>query len=378
MTGLRKLILGTGVTASVLAAGVGQGFSAEPGDFQATLRGATMGIPLGAAPPPGVYFDLETFVGPNGVGQGQNSAADGANAGHGLTVFGEAIAPALIWSTGWNFLGGNVTFAAIQPFFTVAGLQTNCTQLVFGCVGSPPVAIGAGSGAFFENVHNTVFTSSVSWNFHNGWFTSAGLNIQGPDGSQYQGMLNQDYWTFAPTFAVAYLSKDWQLSANFDYEFHTASAGKTGTYAALASNAGVPAVVAPNGCVGFNCPGIGYTGGEQLFIDWAAKYSITPKWQIGPVGYFKFQTTDDTPGSGWTCAGLSASPFYGKSLSCGRATDIALGGMLGYNLGPAHIELYVTDSVYTQDDFEGWSVFTRATFKLDDGTPPAVKPLITK
>jgi hypothetical protein len=379
MTGLGRTTLCGSVAGLALFVAAGQGFAVEPGDFQATLRGVTMGIPLGAAPPPGFYFDLETFMGPNAAGVGQNSAAAGAVGGKGLTVFGQALIGSLVWSTGWNVLGGNVTFAAIQPFFTVAGLQTQCTQTAVGCVGSAPIAFGAGAGAFFENIHNTIWSSSVSWNYHNGWFTSAGLNIQGPDGSQYEGTLNQDYWTFSPTFAVAYLSKDWQLSANFDYDIHTASEGHTGSYAALANNVpGLPALVAPNGCVGFACPGIGYTGGQQLFIDWAAKYNVTPKWQVGPVGYFKFQTTDDTPGSGYTCAALSANPAYGPSLSCGKATDIALGGMVGYNLGPANIGLYVTDSVYTRDDFDGWSIFTRVSFKLDDGTPPSSKPLITK
>ena len=110
-------------------------FAAEPGDFQANLRGATIGIPAGALPPPGLYGGLETFVGPNGVGQGQNGAADGAGpAGKGLTVFGEAIVPSLVWSTGWNFLGGNIGFVVVQPFFTVAGLSTNCTAVAgVGC-----------------------------------------------------------------------------------------------------------------------------------------------------------------------------------------------------------------------------------------------------
>ena len=42
-----------------------------------------------------------------------------------------------------------------------------------------------------------------------------------PDGSQYQGTLTQDYWTFSPTFEIAYLSKDWHLSMNVEYDFHT-------------------------------------------------------------------------------------------------------------------------------------------------------------
>jgi hypothetical protein len=363
---MNRIVKTTVYASAVLAsfAGAGQSFAVEPGDFQATLRGVTIGIPLGAAPPPGLYAGLQTFMGVNDKGVGQNSAAAGANQGNGLTVFGQAIIPSLVWSTGYNILGANLTFAMVQPIFTVAGLQTNCG--VATCNGTPPIAFG--NGSFFENMHNTIWSSSLSWNWKNGWFTSAGFNFQGPNGSQYDGTLNQDYWTWSPTFAVAYLSKDWHLSANFEYDIHGASKGHTGTYAAL-----MQAGVALPG--GIN-PGNGYTTGNQLFVDWAAKYNFG-KWQFGPVGYFKWQTTADTPGGGYTCASLTAT--LGASLSCGRANDIAVGAMVGLNLGAANLEVYATDSISTTDDFKGWSVFTRLSFQVWGAEPPpAQKGLITK
>jgi hypothetical protein len=360
-------------------------FAAEPGDFQENLRGATIGIPAGALPPPGLYGGLETFVGPNGNGVGVNSAAEGANAGHGLSVFGEAIAPSLLWSTGWNLFGGNIGFVVVQPFFTVAGLQTNCTPIAVGCAGSAPIAFGTGAGAFFENVHNTNWQVIDSWNWHNGWFTSLSFAVQGPDGSQYNGTLNQDYWSFSPGAAISYLDKNWKVSVNIDYDIHTASAGHTGAYAAIANNIANPGPTAPNGCVGFQCPGIGYTGGQQLFIDWSAEYRWG-KLAFGPVGYIKDQTTSDSPGSGYTCASLQTTAVflggtYGSNgLGCGKTEDIALGGILGYDFGPAELEVWYTDSVYTRDDFKGASVFTRLSFKLDDPSPkPApASPMATK
>jgi hypothetical protein len=363
MNRIVKAAFSGSVAVAALAMGATQGFAVEPGDFQANLRGVTIGIPLGAAPPPGLYMGVTTFIGANDVGVGQNSAAAGANGGNGLTVFGEMLAASLVWSTGWNVLGGNLTFAAVQPFFTVAGLDTNCP---FTCNGTPPIALG--NGSFWENVHNTIWSSSLSWNWKNGWFTSLGFNFQAPDGSQYMGTLNQDYWTFSPTFAIAYLSKDWHLSMNVNYDIHTASKGNTGIYAAILQAGGA----LPGGIN----PGNGYTTGNQLFIDWAAKYNFG-KWQVGPVGYFKWQTTADSPGGGYTCATLTAT--LGASLSCGRATDIALGAMVGINLGAANFEVYATDSVYTRDDFRGWSVFTRLSFQLWGAeAPPPAKKLITK
>jgi hypothetical protein len=357
----RTILLASAAIGTLLI-GAGQGFAAEVGDFQATLAGATMGIPLGAAPPPGLYFGLQTFVGPNAVGTGQNSAAAGANGGKGATVFGEAITPSLVWSTGWNFLGGTPVFAVIQPFYTVGGLATETN----GPLQGPPVAFG--SGSFFENVHNTIWSSKVSWNLNNGWHASAGFNFQGPDGTTNNGTLNQDYWTFSPTFALAYLTKDWKITINSEYDIHTASAGHTGFYSALAE-------VFPTPFAAFEGAGNGYTGGNQLFVDWAASYKVG-KWSFGPAGDFKFQTTADTPGSGFTCAQLNA---LNLGIGCGNATDISLGGMIGYNLGVAELEFYIVDSVYNKDDFDGIKAFVDLSFKLwPDEAPPSSRPMLTK
>lgn len=362
------------VAAATLLVTASQSFAVEPGDFQATLRGVTIGIPLGAAPPPGLYASIETFTGPNAEGTGQNSASAGANGGRGLTVFGQAESLSLAWSTGFNIAGGSLVLAAIQPYFTVAGLGTANTAAV-PTIGTPPVDFTTGS--FFENWHNTVWSSAVSWNWKNGWFTSLGFNFQGPDGSQYDGTLNQDYWTFSPTAAIAYLSKEWKIAINAEYDIHTASAGHTGTYAALAALTGIP---------GFATPGVGYTTGNQLFIDWSVEHKWG-KFSIGPAGYFKFQTTSDTPGTGTlfnepgvaiTCASLAADPAFGQSLSCGRAEAIALGGIASYDFGPAELQAWVTDDVYNKDDFEGWSIFTRLSFKIDAFGAPAPAPLVTK
>jgi hypothetical protein len=379
MKRLARTTLYGSIAAGALFMASSPSFAIEPGDFQATLAAVTTGIPLGAAPPPGLYGSLGTFIGgPNAVGTGQNSAAEGANGGRGLNVTGEAILPALVWVPGWNVFGGSAVFAVVQPFYTVAGSQTNCTPVAgVGCVGSEPIMFGAGAGAFFENMHNTIFNNTVSWNWKNGWFTSLGFDFQGPDGSKYNGTLNQDYWTFSPTAAIAFINKDWKLAVNFEYDFHTASQGHTGTFAALQHNVPGPWAPNPNGCVGVACIGNGWTSGDQAFIDWSLEYRWG-KLAFGPAGDFKWQTTADTPGAGWTCAGLTA--VYGGSLSCGKATDVSLGGIIGYDFGPAELEFYAVDSVYNKDDFNGWKIFTRLSFKLDDPSPkpPAAAPMVGK
>jgi hypothetical protein len=350
MKGRSGTILLASVASIALLLGTSRGFAVEPGDFGSSFRGATMGVPLGAAPPPGLYFDLLTFAGPNGVGQGQDK---------GTTVDGFAVAPALVWSTGWNFLGGTPVFSVVQPIYDVAGVPS-----------SPGNPLAFGDASNWENVHNTIWGGAVSWNVGQGWHVSAGFNFEAPDGSTYIGTLNPDYWTFTPNLNFAYLTKDWKITVNFAYDIYTASTGHTGLLPALASLGGLP----PSAAAFAESAANGYSSGDEGFIDWAAAYKVG-KWSFGPAGYFRFQTTADSPGNGITCAQLTAHGLP----SCGTDTDIALGGMLGYNLGPANFEVYVVDSVYTQDDFKGPSVFTRLSFKLwPDEPAPVSKPLYTK
>ena len=207
-----------------------------------------------------------------------------------------------------------------------------------------------------------------------------------PDGSRYNGTLNQDYWTFSPLAGISYIDKTWKATANLEYDFHTKSEGHTGLFAgvqaadpALFGPGGLFGPAAPNGCVGLNCAGIGYRNGDQFYADWSIEYRWG-KLAFGPAGNFKYQPTSDSPGSGWTCAALAANPVYGGTgLTCGKATDVSLGGIIGYDMGLADLEIYAVDSVYNKDDYSGWKLFTRLSFKLDNSPPPAAAaPMVGK
>jgi hypothetical protein len=389
MKRLARTTLYGSIAAGALFMASGQSFAAEPGDFQSYLAGLSIGIPLGAAPPPGLYGFVENFVAPGANGTGQNSAANNAFGGRGATASAAGVLPGLVIVPGWNVFGGSAVFGVIQPFYSVQVWDTNCLPTT--CNGTTPVSLSLppGLGApqndagMFENMHNTVFTSALSWNWKNGWFTSLGFAFNGPDGTKYNGTNNQDYWTFSPNVNFAYIDKTWKLAANFDYDIHTASKGHTGFFAGVQQAAPPLANVAfgaPNGCVGFNCPGIGYRTGDQLFIDWSAEYRWG-KLAFGPAGDFKYQPTADSPGSGYSCATLAANATYaGAGLTCGRATNISLGGILGYDFGLVDMEVYAVDSVYNKDDFKGWNIFTRFSFKLDNPAPaaPAAAPMVGK
>ncbi len=59
MTRMRNLVLG-GLAALAIGGAASSASAMETGTFQNRLNGATIGLPLGALPPPGLYTGLET------------------------------------------------------------------------------------------------------------------------------------------------------------------------------------------------------------------------------------------------------------------------------------------------------------------------------
>jgi hypothetical protein len=332
------------IASSVLAilsgAVADQSFAREPGDLGPYLRGVTIGNP-GAAPPPGLYFQNTTAFAPQLQGYGQS---------RGLKVDAVGDFATLIWSTGWSFLGADVVMFLSQPLF-------NLTVWNSGTSG-PPFA----GATFYPTVHNTWMSPlALYWNLGNGWFAGTGFSFYGPDGSMYNNTANPDYWTYEPYASVSYLANGWNLTANFVYDFNTASAGHTGPFA------GTPVAAF----------GVGYRSGDQASVDLTATKKFG-NWEIGPVAYFTGQTTPDNPGGGSSCATMAAAT--GSSLTCGRATDFAIGGLIGYDFGPTALKLFLTDSVYTSDTVGGFTVWTKLSFRLwgPEAQSPATKPLIHK
>ena len=254
MTRMRNLVLGS-LAALAIGGAASSASAMETGTFQNRLNGATIGLPLGALPPPGLYTGLETAY----LGTVGSSGASTGNAAGGAHLFLPAIAQAvpLLWVPGWNFLGASYGMSAVVAFYNANNCGTAPCML-----GNGPNTIVGGSYVFANPTWNPI---SLSWNLGGGWFVSAGFNFMAPIGTHTTGTTNPDYWTLEPTFAVAYLANSWNLAANFFYDINTASQGHC-------------CAVAP------------ITSGDALYIDFHALYKFG-KWSVGPVGYTEIQTT---------------------------------------------------------------------------------------
>jgi hypothetical protein len=343
MTRLKKLALGGMAAALIMSGAVSKSFAVEPGTFQ-YLAGGTIGIPSGAAAPPGLYTGVTFWEGLFGGMTGtQGGLTTAAASTHGLGLGANSAVVPLVWSTGWQFLGASYSVAVIQPFVVAYAGTLNG-------VGAPPSSgpISGGTAAWQNILINTVWQPlNLSWNLGGGWFTSVYFSFQGPDGTNATGSANPDYWTFAPGWAISYLSPMWNASLNTVYQIYTASSGSN-----CAALCGTP--FAP-----------GFTNGDQFGADWHVLYKVG-KWEFGPVGYFVWQTTSDKAG------GPGCTPAV-----CGNSNYVGLGGLVGYDFGPVDLNVWVTDTVWSENTAQaGVTVWTRFGFRI--WAPEAPKPLVAK
>ena len=330
MTRLRQIAL-AGLAAVAIGGYASSASAMQAGTFQNRLNGATIGLPLGALPPPGLYSGIETaYLGLAGQNGGRGNQAGG------LAAPAVAQAVPFLYVPGWTLWGGTYGFSVVQAFymFDVIASQGNLNTPP-----SLPVAHG-------EVLTNTFIQPiNFSWNLGGGFFMGTALGITPPDGSRWRTTPNPDYWTLEPSLAFSYLGSNWVASANFFYDVNFQSEGVC--------------------CVAVGATGGGpITSGNALYGDFTAAYKFG-KWEIGPVAYFEVQTTPDH-GPGCSIPG-----------NCGNLRTVDVGALVGYDFGPVDIQFWFTQSVFRQDAIDGLIFWSRIGFKLwGPAAPPA--PLVTK
>jgi hypothetical protein len=145
-----------------------------------TQPGATMGVPAGLAPPPGLYF-----IG--NVNYGVGSASPTVSSGTAVESF--------LWVPGWRFLGASyaAAFTVLEP------------------------EVGVHNRNYIRGVFNPeIIPISLSWNLGNGFSASVTSGVYVP--------LNTDVTfstpgvtsgaAFEQRAAVSYVANDWIASVN--------------------------------------------------------------------------------------------------------------------------------------------------------------------
>jgi hypothetical protein len=338
MTRLRNIVLG-GVAALAIGGAASSALADESASFQNRLTGATIGLPLGALPPPGLYTGLETAY----LGMGNGVATTGTFIPGGTKFVLPALAQAvpLLWVPGWNFLGASYGASVVQAFYNNNNTGSATNQ--GGPFSTPGALIATGN---YTTANTTFNPITLSWNLGGGWFVSAAFNFMAPDGTHTTtgGLFtpNPDYWTFEPALAVSYLANNWVASANFFYDINTQSKGLC-------------------------CAAATVTSGNLFYGDLTVLYKFG-KWSIGPVGNFEVQTTSDTNCPVPNALGICNTFGYG-----------AIGALVGYDFGPVDLQLWFTDAIASQNAAQGvggLNLWTRLGFRI--WGPEAPKPLVSK
>jgi hypothetical protein len=298
--------------ALLLAAGT-IALSFSPADAFETGPATKAGVFIGASagvPPPGIYMfnQIFTFQG-NFAGPGVQTAL-GGNTHVGVQAAVDV--QGFLFVPGWTFLGATYDAVIVQPF-------------VMQSLGSPINVQQAG-------MHNTYFVpGELSWKFgDSGFQVKTGLGIYAPDGTvtgaNGVGNVGSPYWTFQPELIVSYLKDGWNLSVAIYDEINTRNTVSH------------------------------YTTGDFLHADFTATKTIG-KWTFGPVAYYVGQVTNDS------CA-ANCGYATGTLLNAQRTNVWAVGGLLGYDFGPAAVSVWATQEVSAKASNPAAVAATGADFSL--------------
>jgi hypothetical protein len=272
--------------AGIAAFAISPAFANEGAGAQ-TKAGALIGASAGV-PPPGIYMFNQVFT-------YQANVAGPGNGGNTRIGFHANVdVQGFVFVPGWTFLGATYDAVIVQPFVDVS-------------VGTP-------SNFQASGMFNTyIVPVELSWKLWNSGFQfKTGLGIYVPTGTETGtfklGNVGAPYYTFQPEAILSYLRDGWNLTAAVYDEINTANSVTH------------------------------YTSGDILHADFTATKTIG-KWTIGPVAYYYGQITNDTCPVSCIAAGES-------TLGHSSRFDVwAVGGLVGYDFGPASFSVWATQEV---------------------------------
>lgn len=288
--------LKTSALAAALALASATGALArEPGVGNIVPSGATLGVPVGANPPPGLFFSSRTTL-----SFGQLKDANGDDAGVDLAV--KATVLQLHYTPGITLLGGDYRAMALVPL-----VQLDQT------IGAPFPSFlhGTSNAAGLGDV--TISPFNLSWMVEPGIFWTVGTSISLPTGSFDANGVSLGTNVVGGTLELgySYLRDGWNASAHL-------------VYSTQAENKDTS-----------------YQSGDELLLNLTAIKNMG-SYGIGAVGYWRQQITDD----------VNNGSFYGGAAS-GRAEQIALG--LGYTrpMGGGELNINVTHDLVAKNTVGG-------------------------
>ncbi len=265
----------------------------EPGVPPTMPSGATIGVPIGASPPPGfyfgslnAYFDGDIYIGDDKVAIKKSLA---------ITV------QQFQWATDYEILGGVYSASATIPWAYV-------DQTIFG---------DQGERTGLSDI--TLSPLRLSWTVAPGIFVSSGVAFTLPTGSfsTATNAVNEGANTFTTTLSsgFSFLREGWNISGDFNYFMHTTNNATD------------------------------YHSGDEFLVNWTAMKDVGI-FKIGPVGYWRKQVEDD----------VNNGTFYG-GVTNGRAEQVAFGIGLSKQFGSVTASLNYLHDFKKENSLSGDTIY---------------------
>lgn len=227
------------LTAAVLAMSLvaGTAQAREPGSPAAMPGGATVGVPVGANPPPGLYFSSRTELFYGDIYSGTGTKLP-------LSLDVKASVLQFHWVPGNQILGGSYRAMMLLPLVDVN--------------------LGGVSNSGIGDL--TLSPLNLSWMLSPGVFVHSGLSFGIPTG-QYLGLgkanLGNNVLTTGVDVGFSYLKDGWNASIHANYF----------TYATNKADS--------------------FKSGSEILVNMTAMKAIANDQSIGLVGYYRKQLTND-------------------------------------------------------------------------------------
>jgi hypothetical protein len=217
------------------------------------------------------------------------------------------------WVPGFDFLGASYKTFVLVPF------------LDFTLISDAP-APKATRGTFTQyGIANPLLQIiDLSWTLGNGFYVNTGFGVFLPIGQwNFNAAINSGapFWTFEPSASFSYFKEGWTASVIAYLDINTTN------------------------------PVNNYYSGEVMVLN-ATFMKLIGGFNIGPVGYWLKQVTNDANYGGPTVyGGLNAPP----------GEELALGATISTQFGNLSIQLMFTQDVYAQTSTygsKGWLSFS--------------------
>lgn len=263
-----------------LAAPAAQAAESAQGVYVLGNRGALAGV----TPPPGFYFENETYYYSGNLTGSRTFQSGGIVAANvKLDTSANFVTP--VWVTPVEILGGNLGFSLTIPFGT--------PNVGAGAVLSSPridrTIVGREHDAAF-NVGDIYLASFVGWHSGNFHWTGTLLGVV-PSGSYESGQLSN----------LALNRPAIDLSGALTY---------------LDPIVGYELSIVPGITFNWINPATQYLTGTEFHLEWSASKYLSKELSVGLVGYYYKQITGDSG------SGDRIGPFKGRATS--------LGAQIGY------------------------------------------------